>query len=534
MKLETPEFSKLRSFLWPIHGHELKKFIPMFLLFFLILFNYHLLRIAKDALIVTAPKSGAEAIPFLKVWAVMPTAIMLTIYYTRLANWFTRENIFYVMTGTFLAFYTLFVCVLYPLRESLCPHTFANFLEVHLPAGMGGFISIIRYWVFSLFYVFSDAWSNIMVSLLLWGFANDVITVKQSRRFYALFGVGINSAGIAAGYVGMQLATSMKTLSDGSSNWDQTLSFFVCIVILIGLVSMGLFRYLNLYVFTDSSLKGKIPLDSPKKGKKEKMSLTGSLSYLFSSKYLMCITVIVLAYNLVINLTEVMWKTQLKELFPNSSDYTAYMSEVTLYIGLLATFTSYFISGNVIRHFGWRFSAYVTPGIIISTGLGFFYFLYLKRQPGDMNPVLALLGMSPLAMTVFFGSLQNGLSRAAKYTVYDDTKEMAFIPLSPEARFKGKAAIDGLGSRMGKSGGSLLLQVLFITFSSTVACLPYIGIIILIACCIWISAIGSLSKQFEALNDTGIMNHVSVGEKAAKQKGELHSTEEAMPQAETA
>lgn len=534
MKQETPEFSRLRSFLWPIHGHELKKFIPMFLLFFLILFNYHLLRIAKDALIVTAPKSGAEAIPFLKVWAVMPTAIMLTIYYTRLANWFSRENIFYVMTGSFLGFYTLFVCFLYPFRDSLCPHTFANYLETQLPIGMSGFISIIRYWVYSLFYVFSDAWSNIMVSLLLWGFANDVITVKQSRRFYALFGVGINSAGIAAGYVGMHLATSMKTLSDGSSNWDQTLSFFVTIVILIGLVSMGLFRYLNKYVFTASDLKGKIRLDKPKKGKKAKMSLTSSLSYLFNSKYLMCITIIVLAYNLVINLTEVMWKSQLKELFPNSSDYTAYMSEVTLYIGLLATFTSYFISGNVIRHFGWRFSAYLTPGIILSTGLGFFYFLYLKKQPGDINPVLAMLGMSPLAMTVFFGSLQNGLSRAAKYTVYDDTKEMAFIPLSPEARFKGKAAIDGLGSRMGKSGGSLLLQVLIITFSSTVACLPYIGIIILITCCIWISAIGSLGNQYEALNRGEIRNTPPLSDSHPEPQVENLPPKEALAQAEIA
>ena len=47
-------------------------------MFFCILFNYTILRDTKDVLVVTAPGSGAEIIPFLKTWcariAVMCTA----------------------------------------------------------------------------------------------------------------------------------------------------------------------------------------------------------------------------------------------------------------------------------------------------------------------------------------------------------------------------------------------------------------------------------------------------------------------------
>ena len=67
---KEPEFSKVRSLLWPIHNYELKKLLPMFLMFFFISFNYTILRDTKDTLIVTAPGSGAEALPFLKVWGV--------------------------------------------------------------------------------------------------------------------------------------------------------------------------------------------------------------------------------------------------------------------------------------------------------------------------------------------------------------------------------------------------------------------------------------------------------------------------------
>lgn len=45
----------------------IKKLLPLGLMLFCILFNYTILRDTKDVLVVTAPNSGAEIIPFLKV-----------------------------------------------------------------------------------------------------------------------------------------------------------------------------------------------------------------------------------------------------------------------------------------------------------------------------------------------------------------------------------------------------------------------------------------------------------------------------------
>src|SRR5579863_303639 len=75
---DTAKFGKWRSFFWPIHRWELKKFLPMLCMFFLIAFNYSALRACKDSLVVTAPQSGAEAIPFIKVWAILPGALLFT------------------------------------------------------------------------------------------------------------------------------------------------------------------------------------------------------------------------------------------------------------------------------------------------------------------------------------------------------------------------------------------------------------------------------------------------------------------------
>lgn len=66
------EFSGWRAYLWPVHRYELKKLIPMLLIFFLISFDYNILRAMKDPMVVTAESSGAEVIPFIKVWVMFP------------------------------------------------------------------------------------------------------------------------------------------------------------------------------------------------------------------------------------------------------------------------------------------------------------------------------------------------------------------------------------------------------------------------------------------------------------------------------
>jgi AAA family ATP:ADP antiporter len=48
-------------------------------------------------LVVTAPGSGAEIIPFLKTWVNLPMAIGFMIGYAKLVNVMATETLFYVM-----------------------------------------------------------------------------------------------------------------------------------------------------------------------------------------------------------------------------------------------------------------------------------------------------------------------------------------------------------------------------------------------------------------------------------------------------
>lgn len=117
----------------------------------------------------------------------------------------------------------------------------------------------------------------------------------------------------------------------------------------------------------------------------------------------------------------------------------------------------------------------------------------------EIDYVDGLLGTTPLALAVLLGSIQNCFTKAAKYSLFDTTKEMAFIPLAPEHKLKGKAAIDGIGSRLGKSGGSLIHQGLLVIFCTLSSSTPYVAGILLAVLAMWIMAVRMLGKQFNEM-----------------------------------
>lgn len=486
-------FSRLRAYLWPIHAFELRKFLPLLVMAFFIGFNYNILRNMKDALLITAKSSGAEVIPFIKVWGIVPGALVMTFIYSRLNNRLQRDRVFYSMVAIFLAFFAFFTFIIYPIRDHLHPHQTAEFLQAYLPAGFKGLIAMFRYWTFSSFYIMSELWSSAILSMLFWGFANEVTRLGEAKRFYGLIAIGLNLAAISSGQVSVFLTgdflRSKITLTENP--WHQSIVFLTLAVLFSGGAIMGIYRYMTQIVLPQD--KGE-PLEE--RPKKMKMSMRDNFALLGRSRYLFYIALIVLAYNIVINLVEVIWKDQVRALYPRPNDFNAYMSQITTVTGIISFFTSLLVSGQLIRRFGWTVAALITPIILFATSFAFFFFFFGRET---LVGALALFGTSPFALVVFFGSMQNCLSRASKFTLFDSTKEMAFIPLSMIDKLKGKAAIDGVGSRLGKSGGSLIHQGLLVVFSTIAASAHIVAGILFVVILLWIGAVIALGKQFNTL-----------------------------------
>lgn len=507
MQYTDKPFSRIRGFLWPIHGFEHRKLIPMFTLFFLISFIYNVLRCMKVTLVVTAAGSGAEVIPYLKVWAVLPGALLLTYIYTKLSSYLNREQVFYAMLAIFLGFFTIFMVFLHPNREALELTILSELLSEKLPKGMNGLVAVIRHWHLSLFYVLSELWSAVVLSMLFWGFANEITSVDEAKRFYAIFALGANSSGIFSGQCAQFLTLEQYNprLPFGTEAWEQSLILQLTVVLFLGGLIIILFRWLNHRILPRLG-KTLSTFEVQKEPKAKALSLLECFAHLAKSRYMVCITIIVVAYNLVYNLSDVLWTEQIRQSYPSASEFNAYINKIASITGVFATISALLLSGNVIRRYGWTAAAMITPIIWLVTSCGFFGCLLLTNY-GITDIIGAFLGVPLYTLALIFGSSQICLGRAAKYTVFDESKEIAFIPLPKEDQRKGKAVVDGIASRFGKSGGSLVIQVLLIVCGELMLTIPYVAAIFCIVLAVWMLAVRRLGKMASQTIDQQLQTH---------------------------
>lgn len=484
------KFGKIRQIFWPIYNYELKKLLPMLFMFFFISFNYSVVRNIKDALIVTAPGSGAETIPYLKVWGVIPAAVIFMIIFAKLSNILSKPKLFYASVIPFIAFFLLFLLVLYPMQDVLHPHALAERLQEKTPGGLYYFIAMFRNWSFSLFYIFAELWGSVVLSLLFWGFANDTTKVEESKRFYALFGVGANLALEVSGLATAHFAQVRDNVPAGIDPMQHTLNGLIGTFVMCGFLIMGIYWWINRYVLTDPNFydPGKVK----KKNAKPKMSLKDSFKFLVHSKYMLYIAILVVAYGISINLIEVTWKNQVRLQYPSMNEYLQFMGNYNRCVAWTTIFMMLFVTGNVLRVFGWRTAALITPTVLLITGIMFFTLVMFMDSAQSMVEYFAI---TPLYAAVIVGLIQNVMSKSAKYSLFDPTKEMTYIPLDQESKVKGKAAIDVVGSRLGKAGGSFIQQGLF--FIGPLAVItPYIAVIIFVIIAAWMVAAYKLGHEF--------------------------------------
>jgi AAA family ATP:ADP antiporter len=112
--------------------------------------------------------------------------------------------------------------------------------------------------------------------------------------------------------------------------------------------------------------------------------------------------------------------------------------------------------------------------------------------------IMGLDSPARLNTAVLFGTIQSLLSKTSKYALFDPTTQMAYIPLDEESKVKGKAAIDVLGSRIGKSGGSFIQQGLVFAFGNIINAAPVVAIIFYSVLLSWTNAANKLSGLFLA------------------------------------
>ena len=500
VKQSDPQFGRLRALFWPIHGFEVKKFLPMAFMMFCALYNYTTLRNSKDAIVLA--EIGDGAINICKLLVTLPLATFFFIFYTKLSNSMTKERVFYTCAMIFVVFFSLWGFVFYPFRDVIMGDTQTlDAMGKSLPFLYWPIMTFGK-WFYALYYAMAELWGSVVVSLLFWQFANQITRVSEAKRYYAMFGLIGNFGAMLAGFMlGWTKPLSKMIEFAGWKSADIHIVMNLIPVIIFSFVFMYLYRFTNTSVKADPRLYD--PTEVKPKKKKEKPSLGDSFKLVFSSQYLLLILILVVGYGVSVNLIEVTWKTRVKGYFMgDKSAISAFFGNYAV-VSSIVTIVFMLIGQNIVRIWGWFVAAIATPIVILVTGTIFFLTIVAEDLLGVLY---ATLSMTPLLLSVYVGFFFQAFSKSTKYSLFDSTKEMSYIPLSDELKTKGKAAVDVVGGRLGKSGGSFI-QFMIVTLIAGSApnpydiVAPYLYIFVILIMILWFYAVGRLSVEFKKVSD---------------------------------
>jgi AAA family ATP:ADP antiporter len=353
---------------------------------FLLLGSYYLLKIAREALILT--EGGAEV----KAYSAAAQAVLL-LAVVPLYGWLGSR----VPRMTLITFTTLF---------------FASNLALFYLAGTAGARTGI------LFYIWIGIF-NVFVVSQFWAFANDVYTEGQGRRLFPLIGVG-SSLGAWIG------ATAAVPLVERARFTPFTLMVAGAAILV---VSLGLTYAVHVRETSRAEPEAAAIGEQP-------LGREGGFELVMKDRYLFWIAMLTIVLNIVNTSGEFLLGRlvvdQAESLYPAAQLVERQRYIAGFYgsffgaVNLLGLILQLFVTSRVIRWLGVRGALFILPVLALVN--------------------YSIIAVAPLLAVV---RVTKTLDNSVDYSIQNTIRQALFLPTTREAKYKAKAAIDTFGMRLG-------------------------------------------------------------------------------------
>jgi AAA family ATP:ADP antiporter len=358
------------------------------LYFFLLLFGFYLLRPVREAMGIAR---GADKLPWLMTGTLLAMALANPAF-AALVSRLPRKR-FIPLTYRFFGL-----------------HMLAFFLAFRLLPGHGG--AALGY----AFYIWLSVF-NLFVVSVFWGLMSDVWSEGQGRRLFGFIATG-GTLGALAGAALTGALTKGIALGGLRLKVDP-LSLLLVSVVALELAVQCVKRLAAIFRLGEAAQADREPGPGPLEG----------LRLVATSRYLQLICAYILLFTITSTFLYLVQGAIVERAFSGTAARTAAFARIDLWVNALSLVTQVFLTGRLI------------------TGLGIPAVL-------SILPVLSLAGFGALWVWPTFGvmALFQVLRRGLHYAVDRPAREILYIPLGPEERYKSKPFIDTFVYR----GGDLL------------------------------------------------------------------------------
>lgn len=275
-------------------------------------------------------------------------------------------------------------------------------------------------WVSVGFYLFGLVLGILLISQF-WTLANDIYDARQAKRLFGLIGGGASLGGatgaaLTAGLVERLGATTMLLVSAGIMT--------ACLAIVVRIIRTN-----------DKAGQS----DAAKTGEEAGVGGGEALALLRGSRHLQIIALVITfaAIGAAIIEQQLNMATAEAKGQTNTDGITAFLAQVTVYLSLIGLFIQVAVTSRIHRLLGIGFALLILPVSLGGTGV--------------LMLTVGALWTSGVARV---------LDTALRYTVDKTTREILFLPLPADVKYRAKPFIDVTVDRLAKGAGALLILVL--------------------------------------------------------------------------
>lgn len=466
-----------------IEKSELKITILSCIVAFLATINYNIFKVIKDTLVLSIESyNGIILLTSLKIWAITPFSMLSVYLINRMNHKMSLQSIFYVIS----AFYVALLFLLYK-YYSIFPSLYFN-LSINsqhsiLNTLFTPFLYILNFWPLSLVYIISEIWQTTIFLFVFWSFLNYMFTQKMTKKIYPI----INMVGSSSGLFIEPLFRALKTVS-GDSSWDA----FIAIIALFSIATIFMldifFKLLCNNMYKNKIINNKLAKEKINKEKVSRVSIVHGIKKMIKSPYISSLIFTIISYNVVLNLTEIMWKDMISQTY--GSDKVQIAQKLSLLITGISVCSILFgvLLPFMMTSLGvkWSFTSYPLTALIF---IGFFLSKHIYSTANFSSSAC-------LDSYIWAGYIGLVVLRAGKYVVYDSIKDMLLSILPYRTMVETKGLVDTIFSRIGKSVASSHYNLTSSYISSSFA-MSSSKIIVLITGLAWTTVSFTLGQSYE-------------------------------------
>jgi AAA family ATP:ADP antiporter len=330
------------------------------------------------------------------------------------------ENLQWLFTGTLLAMTAViplfgWVSSRFPRRQFL-PYIYFFFIAMLLLFyGLMGRAEVASTYVARAFFIWVSVF-NLFVVSVFWSFMADIFNNAQARRLF-----GFIAAGGTVGALTGPAITTFLVQPLGARNLLLVSAIFL---------SWAIICINRLSLWSESKSESKTAAENESTGTQKEKLISGGIwagiTVVVRSPYLLGICLLVLLFTTLATFLYLMQAQIIRDAFVNSAERTAVFAAIDLVVNASTLVLQIFLTGRLIKWFGLAVVLAIVP-VLLTIG-----FILL-----GIAPVLPIL----LAVQV--------VRRAGNYAVMKPAREMLFVVLHREEKYKAKNVIDTVVYRAG-------------------------------------------------------------------------------------